>query len=202
MTERKYIQLFVRSYWRWWIGALIVGLIIGGLAVARLKTSYEGSVTFTIHKKPDVVQSNAPFYTYDGYYASQASVLARNSFAAWINSPKVVYDIYQQADATLKQKGAADLARQFTVSDDIDVTAASVSFRTNTEEQSKKVSQSLINYAKANYASGTNTEVNSSDPLILALEPPKKIIVVGVGLALTLVAFVLSLLVHYFQDEK
>ncbi len=202
MTERKYIQIFARLYAKYWLVALILGLGIGLLVAQRLKTNYEGSVTFVVTKKVDSASSaNASFYTYDGYYSGQASILARNSFVTWLQSPKTVFDIYQQANAALSGQAASALSRRFTVNDEPNTTAVVVSFHGKDQETTQRINQSMVDYVQTHYPL-RDVDVKSSDPLILATDPPKNIVVVGAGLALLFLTFVVTLFVHYFQADS
>lgn len=86
---------FFRKY------ALFLGIIVIvggslGIAVTRiLPESYDVSLAIDIERKPS---SNVNYYTYDGYYAIQATELFGKSVASWFITPDFVEDVLQNAN--------------------------------------------------------------------------------------------------------
>ncbi len=201
MSEVKYIQLFAKTYWKWWLGALIVGLLVGYIASQRLKPAYEGSVSFTLHRNPALSQSSTPFYLYDGYYSEQAALLDRNNFLGWLKSPRTVHDVYERAHLDLPQASSAGLSRFFKVASDTPTNSVDVTLSTGNSDSSQHLSEALVAYAKDSFKVD-NVTLSATNPLILLVQPSQKLIILGVGLAVLLFTFVVTLLNHYFTAEK
>lgn len=200
MTEKKYIQSFVRSNGKWWLGALVAGLVIGFISANRLEPSYESSVSFTLTKNPASAQNTTDYYTYDGYYRDQASVIARNNLVAWVKSPTTVNAVYNDAQVTLPSNSTDGLSRSFKVNEATNSNVVDVNVTSSKEDEAKQLAGALVNVVKNGYGASDLT-VSASSPLIVAVEPPKQIIMVGIALAITAAVFVITLINQYFKSE-
>lgn len=88
-----------RKFFKKYAFFLIISIVIGGslgITVTRLlPESYDVSLAIDIERKPS---PNTDFYTYDGYYAIQATELFGKSVASWFVTPDFVEDILQNAN--------------------------------------------------------------------------------------------------------
>ncbi len=201
MTEQAHFRSFFGRFWLAWVIALIVGIALGYVVTKTMKPTYEGAVAITMQRSVDPSQDSGNFYRYDGYYAQQSISLARNNLVAWLHSPKTVYDIYTQAGLqTSAQQSSTALARLFTIPDSISP-EADVTLSAKTSDQATRLSQALVDYAQKNYHA-TGYQLAMSDPLIVAVQPPKTLIVLASAFGLLVIAFVVTLVVHYFTPSR
>jgi hypothetical protein len=90
----------------------IVGASIGLAITKLLPTSYDVSLSLDIERKSIPTDK---FYTYDGYYAIQATELFAKSVTSWFVTPSFVEDVLQNADKSdLDQLSVKDFRRVFT----------------------------------------------------------------------------------------
>lgn len=90
------------------LGALLalVGLVLGlGLAAVWPKTTVV-SLAFTVDQRK---RQETPDYTYDGYYALQASQLFTDTLISWFGTPSTVAEMYTTAGLPMP-KGDANVA--------------------------------------------------------------------------------------------
>lgn len=202
MTEQMYVRHFFKDYWKIWVLFLIIGLAAGYVFARQLKPNYEGSVTFSVSRKPDIAQGQAPFYVYDGFYNEQASVILRNNFAAWLTTPKTGYDIYTQAGVDASHFSAETLAGLFTVNDNPEVNTVSVVFGDKVREVTEKIGARTVAYATETYPQMSNSvELDSTTPLVSQVDPPRTIITIATALALVIASFFVTLLMHYLKHD-
>lgn len=201
MTEQQHIKSFVYNFWKYWLGAAIIGLALGFILVSQLKPKYEGSVTFGLKKEPQVDQSKATFYTYDGYYSEQSAILARNSFMAWLIAPQTVDAVYKAAQVSLGKQSVESLSRVFKVNEVQNVNTVDLSFSASKRSDAEKIGAAVVDQVAKMYK-GNDTTIQAQTPLVLEVFPPKNLVALAVALATTLAVFFISLLVHYFKPEK
>ncbi len=200
MTEQKYLRLFFTRYWKFWIGALVVGVVLGYFISYRLQPSYQGSVNFTVNRVAEDGGSTN-YYRYDGYYAAQAALLARNDLLGWLQSPQTVYEVYREAQLEyLAKKAGTGISKLFVPLDTVSQNAT-ITFATKNEQDSSQLASTLAKYVQDNYRPANYT-VSSGKPVVLAIEPQKRIITLGVGLVGLFLAFVISLMMHYFSQSE
>jgi hypothetical protein len=91
---------------------VVVGLA-SGLAMTRLlPVSYDVSLALNIERKVNYI---GEFYTYDGFYAIQATELFGKSVASWFVTPDFVEDILKNADKSdIAELSVKDFRRVFT----------------------------------------------------------------------------------------
>lgn len=91
---------------------VVVGLA-SGLAMTRLlPLSYDVSLALNIDRKNN---NTGEFYTYDGYYAIQATELFGKSVASWFVTPDFVEDVLRNADKSdIAKLSVKDFRRIFT----------------------------------------------------------------------------------------
>jgi hypothetical protein len=90
----------------------IVGASIGLAITKLLPPSYDVSLSLDIERKAVPTDK---FYTYDGYYAIQATELFAKSVESWFVTPSFVEDVLKNADKSdLDQLSVKDFRRVFT----------------------------------------------------------------------------------------
>ncbi len=90
----------------------IVGASIGLAITKLLPISYDVSLSLDIERKAVPTDK---FYTYDGYYAIQATELFAKSVESWFVTPSFVEDVLKNADKSdLDQLSVKDFRRVFT----------------------------------------------------------------------------------------
>ncbi len=203
MSEQRYIKQFVARYWKIWVVALALGLILGWWGSSQFKASQEGTVTFTVMRNKDSNQDNTSIYKYDGYYTLESEILARNNLLAWLKSPKTISDVYTAASLPLPSvSSSGSLSKLFTLPDITSISSnVDVTYEASSEDQAKQLGKSLAEYTNQNYKI-PNYIINASSPVVISIAPPRAIIFVAITLALLLVAFVGSLFVHYFAVDS
>lgn len=106
-----YKKLFHKNYL--FLSLLVVIGVSVGLAITKLApTSYDVSLALNIERKTN---DTGQFYTYDGYYAIQATELFGKSVASWFVTPDFVEDILKNADKSdISELSVKDFRRVFT----------------------------------------------------------------------------------------
>lgn len=106
-----YKKLFQKNYL--FLSLLVVIGVSLGLAITKLApTSYDVSLALNIERKTN---DTGQFYTYDGYYAIQATELFGKSVASWFVTPDFVEDILKNADKSdISELSVKDFRRVFT----------------------------------------------------------------------------------------
>jgi hypothetical protein len=105
-----------RDFFKKYALFLVLLTIVGassGLAITKLlPKSYDVSLAVDIERKAAPTDK---FYTYDGYYAIQATELFAKSVTSWFITPSFVEDVLKNADkADLDQLSVKDFRRVFT----------------------------------------------------------------------------------------
>ena len=106
-----YKKLFRKNYL--FLSLLVVIGVSVGLAITKLAPiSYDVSLALNIERKTN---DTGQFYTYDGYYAIQATELFGKSVASWFVTPDFVEDILKNADKSdISNLSVKDFRRVFT----------------------------------------------------------------------------------------
>jgi len=106
-----YKKLFHKNYL--FLSLLVIIGISIGFAITKLATtSYDVSLALNIERKTN---NTREFYTYDGYYAIQATELFGKSVASWFVTPDFVEDILKNADKSdISELSVKDFRRVFT----------------------------------------------------------------------------------------
>lgn len=106
-----YKKLFHKNYL--FLSLLVVIGVSVGLAITKLApTSYDVSLALNIERKTN---DTGQFYTYDGYYAIQATELFGKSVASWFVTPDFVEDVLRNADKSdIAELSVKDFRRIFT----------------------------------------------------------------------------------------
>lgn len=201
MTEQQYLTHYTQRFWKYWIVALIIGLIIGYLGSSRLRPSYEGTVSFRVDRTAEVDQSSVGFYTYDGYYAGQAALAIRDNFTAWLKSPHTVHSMYTTASLPTPSGATESLSQLIKVSDIQRVNTVDATVTQDTSDKAEQLIKGLVTYAGSAYPNG-EIKLTATSPLVVEVLPPRMLIWAGTALAITLLGVFITLLLHYFTQDK
>lgn len=197
MTEKQHLHFFIRHSWPIWVVGLVVGLVAARLVVVKLKPHYDGVVSFTLAAKQPLSQSTTGFYLYDGFYAQQAAIGARNNLSAWVKSPLTVQDILQKSGVDLTGLSLNDLGRAFKVSSG-NAVVVDVSFSSNSQPRTISIGQHLVTKVKADYREA-DISVVSSEPLITVVTASKPLVFAATTAASVIFALAISLIAAYFR---
>lgn len=102
-------------YWQMIQRRLPYFLLLGlGLAAATFSVAARRGVTFEVHYSHLVSiteRERSPDYTFDGYYALQATDLFTATLAGWTGAPEVIVAAYIEAGLPVPDKGARQLRK-------------------------------------------------------------------------------------------
>ncbi len=201
MSERKYLHNLVETYWRYWVFALAVGLVVGAAAVSRLRPTYDGVTTFSLTKPTQTRPDQGAFYTYDGYYIEQTAILARNNLVAWMKSPSTISQVYEQAKITPPNLTIKN-SSQIVMSKDTGANnSLIVALRSDNPDKAKALVSALVEIVKRQYQPLVAVEVTATDPLMLTNAPPRTVTFIGVAMGVVFAVFSITVLTHYFRSE-
>lgn len=126
---------------------VVVGVSVG-LAITKLMpVSYDVSLALNIERKTN---DTGQFYTYDGYYAIQATELFGKSVASWFVTPDFVEDVLRNADKSdINKLSVKDFRRVFTP-EQVSASVVEVRFGVDKVELgntlTESISSSIISY--------------------------------------------------------
>lgn len=199
LTEKMLVKDFVRQSWKLWAVGLVLGTVIGVSTAGNIKPHYEGAVSFSVSKKQVLSQDKADFYLYDGYYSGQAAAGARGDLAAWVVSPRTVETVLAKSGISTDNTSVLSLGRMFKASVS-ESAILDVSFSSGVEADAKAIGSNLVKTVNSDY-SATDVVVKASEPLIVTVKPNKTLVAIGIALAVTILAFALSLVINYFRND-
>jgi capsular polysaccharide biosynthesis protein len=156
---------------------IVVGIITAVSAfvfsVAQ-PVKYETSLSLAVIK--DKTQSTDDF-KYDGYYAFQGSEIIADSIEQWLKSPGAVNKIYQKSEVNQDFKSIKSYTKKFTAKK-MSSQQVEVRFRTNTREESEKISQAVmevmntkIEKLKEASEQEISFSVSSENPVVIKSKP-------------------------------
>ena len=141
-----YKKLFHKNYL--FLSLLVVIGVSIGLSITKLApTSYDVSLALNIERKTN---DTGQFYTYDGYYAIQATELFGKSVASWFVTPDFVEDVLRNADKSdINKLSVKDFRRVFTP-EQVSASVVEVRFGVDKVELgntlTESISSSIISY--------------------------------------------------------
>ena len=200
MSEQKYIKLIVKNYWNWWVGALIIGLIVGLMLTSNIKPTYSGSVLFSINRQEKVSQSSANYYLYDGYYSGQGAMGERDDLANWIASPVNVQAALTQAGQST-MANSSGLDKFFTMDTTQPSNQLTVDYTGKDQTVAKAIGDSLVSQVASNYKADGYT-IEASKTFVTTAKSSNSLILAAIALGLALLTLVITLFVHYFATEN
>lgn len=193
-----YKKLFRKNYL--FLSLLVVIGVSVGLAITKLApTSYDVSLALNIERKTN---DTGQFYTYDGYYAIQATELFGKSVTSWFVTPDFVEDILKNADKSdIAELSVKDFRRVFTPEQ---VSANIVELRFGVKESelgntlTESISTSIDSYMQTRGIKDYNIFVGT--PVIRQVEYNPILFALGGGfLALALGISILIIKKYYWK---
>lgn len=182
---------------------LAIVVVVGvsfGLAITKLMpVSYDVSLVLNIERKTN---DTGQFYTYDGYYAIQATELFGKSVASWFVTPDFVEDVLRNADKSdINKLSVKDFRRVFTPEQ---VSASVVEVRFGVKEVelgntlTDSISSSISSYMDSRGIKDYNIFVGT--PVIRKVDYNPILFALGGGLlALALGVSVAAIKQHYWK---
>ena len=177
----------------------IVGISVG-LAITRLlPVSYDVSLALNIERKTN---DTGEFYTYDGFYAIQATELFSKSVASWFVTPDFVEDVLRNADKSdIDKLSVKDFRRIFTP-EQVSANVVEVRFGVDEAEVgttlTDSISSSIVSYMQTRDIKDYNIFVGTPvirqvdyNPILFALG--------GAFLALAIGISVAAIRQHYWE---
>lgn len=178
---------------------IVVGVSIG-LAITKLiPVSYDVSLALNIERK---TSDTGQFYTYDGYYAIQATELFGKSVASWFVTPDFVEDVLRNADKSdISKLSVKDFRRVFTP-EQVSASVVEVRFGVDESELGNKltdsISSSIISYMDTRGITDYNVFVGT--PVIRQVDYNPILFALGGGfLALALGISLAAIKQHYWK---
>ncbi|MEY3470862.1 MAG: hypothetical protein RLZZ223_212 [Candidatus Parcubacteria bacterium] len=178
---------------------VVIGVSVG-LAITKLMpVSYDVSLALNIERKTN---DTGQFYTYDGYYAIQATELFGKSVASWFVTPDFVEDVLRNADKSdINKLSVKDFRRVFTPEQ---VSASVVEVRFGVKEVelgatlTDSISSSISSYMDTRGIKDYNIFVGT--PVIRKVDYNPLLFALGSGLlALALGISVAAIKQHYWK---
>jgi hypothetical protein len=177
----------------------VVGISVG-LAITRiLPVSYDVSLALNIERKTN---DTGEFYTYDGFYAIQATELFSKSVASWFVTPDFVEDVLRNADKSdIDKLSVKDFRRIFTP-EQVSANVVEVRFGVDEAEVgttlTDSISSSIVSYMQTRDIKDYNIFVGTPvirqvdyNPILFALG--------GAFLALAIGISVAAIRQHYWE---
>jgi hypothetical protein len=174
------------------LGIITVIGISAGLAVTRLlPVSYDVSLALNIERK---TENTRDFYTYDGFYAIQATELFSKSVASWFVTPDFVEDVLRNSDKSdIDKLSVKDFRRIFTPEQ---VSANIVEVRFGVDEAevgitlTDSISSSIVSYMQTRDIKDYNIFVGTPvirqvdyNPILFALGGALLALAIGISVA-------------------
>lgn len=209
MELREFILLYVRDF-RWFIAITIL------FTVLFYAVSFAQSETFITtlgmnvgrSKVSEVVENGN--YSYGEFYRLQADERFADTLVRWLGSPRVVLDIYKEAELTTLETSQHALSRQFSARR-LSSQYIEVRYSTQTPEVSQKIARAMESVLNSRTAAlnsidnGTQHDwflVLIDDPVVeKKIVPPVKTNVIGLALGM-FIAFWVVLIRHYLREEE
>jgi hypothetical protein len=169
----------------------IVGISVG-LAITRLlPVSYDVSLALNIERKTN---DTGEFYTYDGFYAIQATELFSKSVASWFVTPDFVEDVLRNADKSdIDKLSVKDFRRIFTP-EQVSANVVEVRFGVDEAEVgttlTDSISSSIVSYMQTRDIKDYNIFVGTPvirqvdyNPILFALGGAFLALAIGISIA-------------------
>jgi hypothetical protein len=182
------------------LGIITVIGISAGLAVTRLlPVSYDVSLALNIERKTN---DTGNFYTYDGFYAIQATELFSKSVASWFVTPDFVEDVLRNADKSDINKLSVKDFRRIFAPEQVSANVVEVRFGVDEAEVgttlTESISSSIVSYMQTRDIKDYNIFVGTPvirqvdyNPILFALG--------GAFLALAIGTSVAAIRQHYWE---
>ena len=174
------------------LGIMTIVGISAGLAITRvLPTSYDVSLALNIERKTN---DTGEFYTYDGFYAIQATELFSKSVASWFVTPDFVEDVLRNSDKLdIDKLSVKDFRRIFTP-EQVSANVVEVRFGVDEAEVgttlTDSISSSIVSYMQTRDIKDYNIFVGNPvirkvdyNPILFALGGAFLALAIGISIA-------------------
>lgn len=169
----------------------VIGISVGLVGTRLLPVSYDVSLALNIERK---VSDTGDFYTYDGFYAIQATELFGKSVASWFVTPDFVEDVLRNSDKSdIDKLSVKDFRRIFTPEQ---VSANVVEVRFGVDEAkvgntlTDSISSSIVSYMQTRDIKDYNIFVGTPvirqvdyNPILFALGGAFLALAIGISIA-------------------
>lgn len=143
MELKEYLVIIKKEYKIIILIAFLVAISTFLFSINK-KTTYETSLALFVDK--NTTQQTDDF-KYDGYYALQTSEILVDNISAWIKSPTIVALIYQESKIDQNFENIKSYTKKFTTKK-MSSQYIEINFQTDSEEDAKKLSTTIINMTK------------------------------------------------------
>lgn len=182
------------------LGIITVIGISAGLAITRLlPVSYDVSLALSIERK---TENTGNFYTYDGFYAIQATELFAKSVSSWFVTPDFVEDVLRNSDKSdIDKLSVKDFRRIFTP-EQVSANVVEVRFGVDESEVgitlTDSISSSIVSYMQTRDIKDYNIFVGN--PVIRQVDyNPILFSLGGAFLALAVGITIAAIRQHYWE---
>jgi len=166
--------------------------------------SYDTNLVLSVYR---VNKQDTKDFQYDNYYAIQSSELVGNSIVGWLETPNVIYEIYDRADLTIQSEEAKKFIKKFRAKQ-ISSHSVNIAFNQADRESSEKIAGSLVDVIKEKVSgveitdnnNNNSFEVSASDSIISEKKyDPILLTIIGLITGL-FVGIGLSFIFQYFKE--
>jgi hypothetical protein len=177
----------------------VIGISVGLVVTRLLPVSYDVSLALNIERKTN---DTGEFYTYDGFYAIQATELFSKSVASWFVTPDFVEDVLRNADKSDTDKLSVKDFRRIFTPEQVSANVVEVRFGVDEAEVgttlTDSISSSIVSYMQTRDIKDYNIFVGTPvirqvdyNPILFALG--------GAFLALAIGISVAAIRQHYWE---
>lgn len=186
----------IKEYWniikrdRYFLLGVVMAVIGLSFAYFFLRPEkYQASLILNITRTGTQAAQD---YRFDDFYRLQADEKYAETIVEWLKSPRVVSDIYQEAEIEVSNLSLRQLSRAFEV-DKLSAQVVSVGFAFSDERKARDVCLAIVNIVEKNTQELNAEQKNATWFKIISQEP---VIVRQVFSGMTV--FVASFLVGFF----
>ncbi len=200
--ELRELLAVLRGHRNQYLGIILVFVFVAWVWQKEQPVSYQATLLMNIGRAG---ASETTDYTYDSFYRLQADERFADTVVRWLSTPRVVEDIYKEAQLNSASLGIKDLSRAFTAGR-LSSQVISVQYRSENEKRLENLAQAAVTVLNR-YTDTLNTnEREKSWFVIIGSDPVIRDGRVSLGLAL-MVGFLVGLFVgfwvvlfkHYFS---
>lgn len=200
--ELRELLAVLRGHRNQYLGIILVFVFVALVWQKEQPVSYQATLLMNIGRAG---ASETTDYTYDSFYRLQADERFADTVVRWLSTPRVVEDIYKEAQLNSASLGIKDLSRAFTAGR-LSSQVISVQYRSENEKRLENLAQAAVTVLNR-YTDTLNTnEREKSWFVIIGSDPVIRDGRVSLGLAL-MVGFLVGLFVgfwvvlfkHYFS---
>lgn len=202
MELRQYIRIIHDNKRLFW-GAVLLTVLATFLFFILRPISYDASLTLNISRKGNQETLD---YKYDDYYRLQADEKFAETIVEWMQSPRIVANIFTESGINPNQFTLNQLTKSFKA-EKRSSQVVSVNFNSGDERISRRISDSIIAVLSSstedlnkNQRENTWFEINPQQAVVLK-KSFSPLLVLAVSLFIGIfIGFWASLIKHYLKD--